>query len=208
LYFDTIQHAPPNRPPPVIDPPVVPTVDEQAVVPLDVLPPLPPDDDEVLAVCEVEPFVPCAAVPCVDACDPPVTGEPPTGADGTGAVPLTWAGETMVWVGPARGSVPQDDDVVTPAVPFWETEQGMSGMPVIGSGMPVIGALRSRDEGAAPDVEAPVRAVGEPGALGAASPGVPGVSVCAGAGPKIASDRIVARMNRRSIAISLFVRAV
>ena len=111
-----VQHAPPNRPAPVIDPAVVPTVDEQEVAPPDGLPPPPPDDVEVFAVvfavCEVEPDVPCAALPCVAvpvdpfddgvaACDPPVTGEPPTGADGTGAVPLTCAGDTMVRVGPA-----------------------------------------------------------------------------------------------------------
>jgi hypothetical protein len=73
--------------------------------------------------------------------------------------------------------------------------------------MPVIGALRRPDD-AEPDVEAPLCAVGEPGTFGAAPPGVPGVSVCACAGPNTASDRIVARMNSRSIAISLFVRAV
>jgi hypothetical protein len=201
-----VQHGPPNRPAPVIDPLVVPTVDEQEVALPDGLPPPPPDDVEVLAVCDVEPDVPCVAVPvdpfgcCVEACDPPVTGEPLTGADGTGAVPLTCAGETMVRVGPAKGSVPQDDDVDTPLVAFCEVAQGMSGMEVIG-------ALRPLDD-AVPDVDAPVCAVGEPGTLGAASPGVPGVSVCARTGASAVSHRMVARMNRRSIALLLFENAV
>jgi hypothetical protein len=199
-----VQHAPPNRPAPVIDPLVVPTVDEQGVALLDGLPP--PDDVELLAVvfavCAVEPDVPCADVPvdpfdcCVEACDPPATGEPPTGAEGAGAVPLTCAGETMVRFGPANGSVPHDDEVVTPPVAFSEVAQGMSGMEVIV-------ALRPLDD-AVPDVDA----VGEPGVPGTASPGVPGVSVCAPTGAGAVRHRMVARMNRRSIALSLFVSAV
>jgi hypothetical protein len=210
-----VQHAPPNRPAPVIDPLVVPTVDEQEVALPDGLPPPPPDDAEVFAVvfavCEVEPDVPCVALPCVAvpvdpfddgvaACDPPVTGEPPTGADGTGAVPLTCAGDTMVRVGPANGSEPHEDEVVTPPVAFSEVAQGMSGMEVIG-------ALRPLDD-AVPEVGAPVCAVGEPGTPGTASPGVPGVSVCARTGATAVRHRMVARMNRRSIALLLFEKAV
>ena len=205
-----VQHAPPNRPAAVIDPLVVPTVDEQGVVLPDRLPP-PADDAEVFAVvfavCEVEPDpLPCVAATVdpfddgVEACDPPVTGEPPTGADGTGAVPLTCAGDTMVRVGPANGSVPHEDEVVTPPVAFFEVAQGMSGMEVIG-------VLRLPDE-AVPDVDAPVCAVGEPGAPGTASPAVPGVSVCARAGGSAVRHSMVARMNRRSIALLLLENAV
>jgi hypothetical protein len=196
-----IQHAPPNRLSPLIDPLAVPTVDEQEVALLDGLPPPPPDDAVVLAVCDVETDVPCVAIPGVAPCvaaplddvDPPVTGEPPIGADGGGAEPLTWAGETMVCVGTASGSVPQDDDVVTPPVAFSDVAQGMSGRPVIG-------ALRSSDD-AASGVDAPI-------SPGTAVPGVPGVSVCAHTGANTENHRIVASMNRRSIALSLFVSAV
>jgi hypothetical protein len=87
--------------------PVVPLVDgmpdEQSVVPPESVPP----------------------PPAAAALDDPVV-EPPAEACGDGRPePPACGGGASVWVGTARGSVPHDEDVVTPPVALSETEHGM-----------------------------------------------------------------------------------
>ena len=100
--------------------PTVPVVvgrDEQAVLPEEDAPPPPPAFD----VAAVPPALDAAVLllegDALGADDPP--------DDGVGVTPPDGFADPTVCVGTPSGSVPQDDDVVTPPVALGDTEHGI-----------------------------------------------------------------------------------
>lgn len=94
------------------NPVVVGMPDGQSVGLLEELPPLPPPPAAAaLDCCAEDEDVDPPAVCCAD-CD-------------DGDTLLAAAGELSVWVGTLSGSVPHDEDVVTPPVELSDTEHGM-----------------------------------------------------------------------------------
>lgn len=135
----------------------------------------PPLADEDLLAVGVVP-VPCAvlllpAVPLAPAlvCVPPAADLPDAGAEDVAAPPVA-LDEPIVCVGTSSGSVPQDDEVVTPPVALSETEHGIPGR--LRAGL----ATRGLAEALPPEADVPGVAAGEDKAPGAA---LPDVAVCA-----------------------------
>lgn len=154
------------------------TKDEQAVPPEDGAPPPPPAFD----VVAVPPALVVAVLPFAD--DPP-DEDPPDDCAGGAPPPPAGGGEESACVGTLSGSVPQDDDVVTPPVALGDTEQGIPCRLNAGS----VGTWL-RDRAAPGGSEAPGA---EPAEL----------LSCAYAGANAASPMVIAKIKRRLIALSI-----
>jgi hypothetical protein len=120
------QH-PPAKLPAGEDPLVVGTAEEQnAAVPAEA-PPADPADDAALALWLVEPPVP----PVDDVAVPTADDDPPDDCADCVVPPLPCGGEEdeeSVCAGTSSGSVPQEEDVVTPPVSLGDTEHGPCGV--------------------------------------------------------------------------------
>jgi hypothetical protein len=123
----------------------------------------PPAEDDVLAV-DVVP-VPRAALlpavppaPCLELCAPPVAEPPDDCADDPD--------EPIVSAGTSSGSVPQDEEVVTPPVALSETEHGIPKR--LRAGL----VWRARWDEPVPEVGVPGVAADADGSAGVALPGM------------------------------------